>query len=429
MRRQRNLSLIAACAPLFRAPVRLIRPALPLLLTLGLLLPGPQALAEVTKPTVKKPAVTKPAPAKKPVTAKPTAPAPHHAPAHSGKAPAGKAHNAAKPQPVKAPAAKEQTRRHRVAKPVVAGVTAAGVTALALGTAPAPALPSNADPALRNLEGDARQGNVEAQMALAEHFASGTPPDAADMRRAVYWYGQAAAKGDADACWTLAELFRGDLGLPPDLEQASNWYRKAAEMGHAEAAFDLGLLYMEGYGVERDPAQAARWFEQAADAGIARAHYMLGALFEQGVDGAPDREAAAGWYGRAAETGDVNARAALLRLAAGQDNVALADGPPPGMMGGPPGGAAARPVAVSHAVAPAGHMASGAATGARPVAVDQAGVKEIQTRLVKLGYHKGKPDGFLGKRTVAAIRAYQQKVGMKVDGKASQALLERLRRG
>ncbi|MQP66788.1 hypothetical protein GE253_15745 [Niveispirillum sp. SYP-B3756] len=423
MRRQRNLFLVAACAPLFRAPVRLIRPALPVLLTLGLLLPGPQALAEVTKPTVKKPAVTKPAPAKKPVAAKPTAPA------HGAKAPAGKAHSVAKPQPVKAPAAKGPARRHRVTKPVVAGVTAAGVAALALGTAPAPALPPRADTALRNLEGDAKQGNVEAQMALAEHFASGTPPDAADMRRAVYWYGQAAAKGDADACWTLAELFRGDLGLAPDLEQAASWYRKAAEMGHAEAAFDLGLLYMDGYGLERDPAQAARWFEQAADAGIARAHYMLGALFEQGVDGAPDREAAAGWYSRAAESGDVNARAALARLAAGQDNVALADGPPPGMMGGPPGGAAARPVAVSHAGAAGGQIASGAATGARPVAVDQAGVKEIQTRLVKLGYHKGKPDGFLGKRTVAAIRAYQQKVGMKVDGKASQTLLERLRRG
>lgn len=406
MRRQRYSSPSAALVPLFHAAPRLARPlraALPFLLTLGLLLPGQAVLAEVTTPTVKKPTVAKPAPVKKPVAAKP---------------------QTAKKQPVKA-----QAKPRRVAKPVVAGVTAASAAALALGTAPAPALPGNADPALRNLEADAKQGNVDAQMALAEHFASGTPPDAADMRRAVYWYGQAAAKGDADACWTLAELFRGDLGLPPDLEQAANWYQKAAEMGHAEAAFDLGLLYMEGYGVDRDPAQAAAWFQQAADAGIARAHYMLGALFEQGVDGAPDREAAAGWYARAAESGDVNARAALARLAAGQDNVVLADGPPPGMMGGPPGGAAVRRVAVSNGGGADGVQASGAAPGARPVAVDQDGVKEIQSRLAKLGYHKGKADGFLGKRTVAAIRAYQQKVGMKADGKASQALLERLRRG
>lgn len=411
MRRQRYLYPDVAPAPWRYAVPRLARPlrvALPFLLTLGLLLPGPAAVAEVTKPTVKpptvaKPTLAKPAPVKKPAASKP---------------------KAGKTQPTKA-----QGKPRRAAKPVVAGVTAASAAALALGTAPAPALPANAAPELRTLEADAKQGNVEAQMALAEHFASGTPPDAADMRRAVYWYGQAAAKGDADACWTLAELFRGDLGLPPDLEQAANWYQKAAEMGHAEAAFDLGLLYMEGYGVDRDPAQAAAWFEQAADAGIARAHYMLGALFEQGVDGAPDRDAAAGWYARAAESGDVNARAALVRLAAGQDNVAVADGPPPGMLGGPPGGAAARRVAVSNAGVAGGTQASGAAPGARPVAVDQDGVKEIQSRLAKLGYHKGKADGFLGKRTVAAIRAYQQKVGMKADGKASQALLERLRRG
>jgi len=406
MRRQRYSYPYAALAPLFHAVprlARLLRAARAFLLMLGLLLPGQAALGEVTKPAVKKPVVSKPATVKKPA--------------------------ASKPKIVKPQGAKAQAKPRRAARPVVAGVTAASAAALALGTAPAPALPGNADPALRNLETDAKQGNLEAQMALAEHFASGTPPDAADMRRAVYWYGQAAAKGDADACWTLAELFRGDLGLPPDLEQAGNWYRKAAEMGHAEAAFDMGLLYMEGYGVERDPAQAAVWFEQAADAGIARALYMLGALFEQGVDGAPDRDAATGWYARAAESGDVNARTALARLAAGQDNVALADGPPPGMLGGPPGGAAARRVAVSNAGVAGGAQASGAAPGARPVAVDQDGVKEIQSRLARLGYHKGKADGFLGKRTVAAIRAYQQKVGMKADGKASQTLLERLRRG
>jgi localization factor PodJL len=74
-------------------------------------------------------------------------------------------------------------------------------------------------------------------------------------------------------------------------------------------------------------------------------------------------------------------------------------------------------------------LVSGAAPGGRAIPVDQAGVREIQTRLVKLGFQKGKADGFLGKRTVAAIRAYQKSVGLPVDGKASQTLLRRLRQG
>lgn len=348
------------------------------------------------KPTVAKPSVQKPT-VKKPVVKKPAA--------------------------VTKPKSRSKITPPKPSAPVsVAGqVAAVTATGLALGTLAAPALPRDADQGVRNLEQQARQGDVEAQMALAEHFASGTPPADGDMRRALYWYGQAAAKGDGDACWTLAELFRGDLGVTPDLQQAATWYTKAAELGHAEAAFDLGLLYMDGEGVEPDPVRAAGWFEQAADAGIARAFFMLGTLYERGVDGAPDMESAAGWYQRAADGGDVNARLALERLAAGQPNVAVSDGPPPGMLGGPPGGQQRRPVI-------AGAEAASTA-GGRPVPVDQAGVKEIQTRLIRLGYQKGKPDGLLGKRTSAAIRAYQKAEGLKVDGTASQALLERLRRG
>lgn len=352
----------------------------------------------------------------------------------------------------KAPA-KPTVSKPRSKAPVVAGA-AAGAAALALGTSVAPALPASAPPEQRELEAKAREGDVDAQMGLAEALTSQTPTNPQDIRRAVYWYGQAAAKGDADACWTLAELFRGDLGIPEDMEQAAAWYTKAAQLGHAEAAFDLGLLYTEGDGVERHTGLAARWFELAADAGIARALFMLGTLYEQGVDGAPDLDAARAWYRRAQDSGDAAAGQALRRLDAGGRNVEVAEGPPAGMLGGPPGSAVARrskaqaagqlsnddddddadegeTVRQAGAAAP---VVSGAAAGARqspaaPVPVDQAGVREIQARLIKLGLHRGKPDGFLGKRTVAAIRAYQKSVGLPVDGKASQALLKRLRQG
>lgn len=388
---------------------------LPLLLT-GVSLPASAQVAEPKKPTVQKPA--KPT-VKKPATGKPASPA--------------------------------KPRRKATAAAAGAGVAAAGgaAAALAAGTQVPPMLPANAAPELKLLEDKAREGDAESQMGLADALTSQTPTSAVDMRRALYWYGRAAAKGDADACWTLAELFRGDLGIPDDMEQAAGWYRKAAELGHAEAAFDLGLLYTEGYGVERDTAEAARWFQQAADAGVARALYMLGTLYEQGVDGAADMEAARAWYRQAQEAGDIGAGQALRRLEAGGRNVQVADGPPAGMMGGPPGSASIRRSTASGMLgtgndgdsdsddgedaAPAAPkrpvMASGAAAGNRPIPVDQAGLREIQTRLVKLGFHKGKADGFLGKRTVAAIRAYQKSVGLPTDGKPTQALLHRLRQG
>ncbi len=399
---------------------RLLRrfvPALlaPLLLS-TLTLPAAPA-QEVKKPTVQKPV--------KPTVKKPAA---------------------AAPKKVAAP-----TKPRRKAGAAVAGAAGAAgaAAALAAGTQVPPALAASADPELKAMEDRARAGDTDSQMALADALTSQTPTSQQDMRRALYWYGQAAAKGDADACWTLAELFRGDIGIPDDMEQAASWYRKAAELGHAEAAFDLGLLYTEGYGLEREPGEAARWFQQAADAGVARALYMLGTLYEQGVDGAPDLDAARAWYGQSAEAGDPGGRQALRRLEAGGRNVEVAAGPPAGMLGGPPGSATIRRSTVSgtlpandgdsgddedgaspaQAIGPVTAMISGAAAGARAIPVDQAGVREIQTRLIKLGLHKGKADGFLGKRTVAAIRTYQKSVGLPVDGKASQTLLRRLRQG
>ncbi len=56
-----------------------------------------------------------------------------------------------------------------------------------------------------------------------------------------------------------------------------------------------------------------------------------------------------------------------------------------------------------------------------------AEVQEIQQRLTALGYDSGGTDGRVGKDTMAAIRKFQLKVGMKPDGYAGLKLLARLR--
>jgi lytic murein transglycosylase len=56
-----------------------------------------------------------------------------------------------------------------------------------------------------------------------------------------------------------------------------------------------------------------------------------------------------------------------------------------------------------------------------------AEVQEIQQRLTALGFDSGGTDGRVGKDTMAAIRKFQIKVGMKPDGYAGVKLLARLR--
>lgn len=69
-----------------------------------------------------------------------------------------------------------------------------------------------------------------------------------------------------------------------------------------------------------------------------------------------------------------------------------------------------------------------------PWPTDDAGLsraqnRELQTLLLARGHDIGSADGMIGAKTREAIKAEQQKLGMKPDGRAGQKLLAALRRG
>lgn len=55
--------------------------------------------------------------------------------------------------------------------------------------------------------------------------------------------------------------------------------------------------------------------------------------------------------------------------------------------------------------------------------------RELQALLLMRGHDIGAPDGLIGARTREAIKAEQQRLGMKADGRAGQKLLAALRQG
>lgn len=54
---------------------------------------------------------------------------------------------------------------------------------------------------------------------------------------------------------------------------------------------------------------------------------------------------------------------------------------------------------------------------------------DLQRRLAALGFNPGPTDGIYGPRTMAAVRAYQQSVGLATDGIAGNLTLGRLAQG
>jgi len=60
------------------------------------------------------------------------------------------------------------------------------------------------------------------------------------------------------------------------------------------------------------------------------------------------------------------------------------------------------------------------------IAAPLSGTRAVQQRLVDLGYKPGKVDGMMGKRTHAAIRAFERDHGMRQTGQPSPAVLDAL---
>jgi membrane-bound lytic murein transglycosylase B len=75
-------------------------------------------------------------------------------------------------------------------------------------------------------------------------------------------------------------------------------------------------------------------------------------------------------------------------------------------------------------------MGGGVLAAAWPVhdrQLDPAQMREMQTRLKKMGYDVGEMDGKIGETGMAALRAYQQKTGQIPDGYPTLATLRKMR--
>ena len=302
-------------------------------------------------------------------------------------------------------------------------------------------------------DGDARAQNFLGTLFEAGRFVAG------DFGRAVFWYRKSAEQGNADGQLNLGRMYRGGLGLERDERRAAYWYRAAAVQGIAAARFFLGLMYEAGQGVEDDPVKAWMWFSLAAEQGdddarfrrnrlgerfndeeLARAHgalrgYREAAAVREAEPSSPGAETAATTASspsrEAPDAPVVRGNPLVFRIQG-----ALIDlGYDPGAHDGAAGARtrqAIRRFEAEHGYRRRGRLDDrslqrlrDALEGGRPAA---AVVREVQTRLRRLGHSVGAIDGRPGPRTAAAVEAFQRSRGLPVDGRMSLELRDLLRR-
>ena len=190
---------------------------------------------------------------------------------------------------------------------------------------------------------------------------------------------------------------------------AAEQFGMAVRGGYPMAFYDLGVLYFRGEGVAKDQPSARKLIVRAADLGVPIAQQDAGQMLQYGIGGAKDLEGARRYYELASSAGLTKAAEYLAALEPAWPNPAspASNTPPP------------------ETTSPTQPKETSPAPAA-PTKPSRKMVREIQQRLTALGYDPGTPDGLMGRRTRAAIRAFETDTQIPVTGQPTEDLLARL---
>lgn len=165
------------------------------------------------------------------------------------------------------------------------------------------ALPQAFGPVLRNA---AANGDHNAEYEIANRYAEGRGV-ARNMEEAVRWLERAANAGFVPAQFRLAGIYEKGTGVKKDLNAARKLYLAAAEKGHAKAMHNLAVLYAEGVDGKPDYRVAAQWFRKAAAHGVADSQFNLAVLYARGIGIEQNLAESYKWFALAAASGDQDA--------------------------------------------------------------------------------------------------------------------------
>jgi localization factor PodJL len=266
---------------------------------------------------------------------------------------------------------------------------------------------------------------------------------------------EAARKGDPLALFEVGAVYTEGRGVKTDLAEAAKWYQRAADAGVVPAEYRLASLYEKGTGVARDLNKARALYLQAAEKGNASAMHNLAVMLASGGEGAPDFAGAGKWFGMAADRGIRDSQFNLAILYARGNGVkqdleesykwfavAARDGDADA---GQKRDEVAKAMSVEQLTRAKAKFAAWKLTpldatansvdvpdtwvgkGVKTASIDmKKALRNIQAILNNNGFDAGQADGEMGKKTIAAIKAFQKSLGQEPTGEITDALVKEL---
>ncbi|MEP1770064.1 MAG: peptidoglycan-binding protein [Anderseniella sp.] len=278
-------------------------------------------------------------------------------------------------------------------------------------------------------------GNASAQFIIASRYLEGRKVGR-DHDKAAQWYIRAAEGGLAAAQYRIGTLYERGSGVTQDRFQAMSWYAKAASQGNIKAMHNLAVMSADTANGKPDLSRAAKWFGAAAQHGLPDSQYNFAVLNERGLGIPKNPQEAYKWYSIAARSGDRDAVKKAKEMNAAVDKAALAaiDQSIASWRPTAPQREAnmvsiteqawgiAKNSTQASAKAPTGQTAD------QPLSAKDR-IKRVQQLLTQKGFEAGTANGEMSSGTANAIRLYQLRHGLPVNGIVSRQLLDHLQKG
>lgn len=293
----------------------------------------------------------------------------------------------------------------------------------------APAMAPESAPAMATIEipegitppsltAAAKTGDPLALFEIGARFTEGRGV-ANDLSKAAVWYQHAADRGFAPAQYRLANLYEKGTGVERDIPKAKALYQQAADAGNASAMHNLAVLYASGADGTPDFTKAAEWFTKAAELGVSDSQFNLAVLFARGNGVSQDLESSYKWFAIAAKDGDKDAAKKRDEVANAMPADRLEQARATvDLFKAKPLDADANAVDIPD---------EWAGKGLKTASVDMdKAIRNIQAILNNNGFDAGTPDGKLGKKTIAAIKAFQTSIGQEPTGRINDQLVTAL---
>lgn len=118
-------------------------------------------------------------------------------------------------------------------------------------------------------------GSLKATLSLGNIYEFGQCGVTPDINKAVEYYEQGTAKGDAACMLNLAVVLESSDTYPHDEKRAFELYSKVAQQGHAEAYNNLGTCYKRGIGTKKDARRALKLYLKANEMGCEESYMNL----------------------------------------------------------------------------------------------------------------------------------------------------------